>query len=90
VDLSWNVCEDSVSGCLKSLCEVDEDSQLRTIQLRGSAVSYESLKALLKSCTKLESIDLQSCRGLPRGIKRSYAGQEFINLRSEIMDGKYD
>ncbi len=67
-----------------------EDSQLRTIQLRGSAVSYESLKSLVKSCAKLESIDLQSCRGLPRGIKRCYSGQEFINLRNEIIDGKYD
>jgi F-box/leucine-rich repeat protein 6 len=79
-----------VSIHVSKLCEVGEDSQLRTIQLRGSAVSYKSLKSLVKSCAKLKSIDLQSCRGLPRGIKRCYLEQEFINLRNEIIEGKYD
>ena len=76
---------------MKSLCEVGEqESQLRTLQLRGSAVSYESIKCLFKSCPKLESIDLQSCRGLPRGIKRTYSGTELSALRAEVLEGKYD
>ena len=77
-------------SCLKSLCEAGHDSQLRSIQLRGSAVPYDELKRLLESCQKLESIDLQSCRGLPRGIKRTFSGHEFISLREEVMMGKYD
>ncbi|CAG2180704.1 unnamed protein product [Oppiella nova] len=91
VDISWNTSEVSVTCCMTSLCEVgEEESQLRTLQLRGSAVSYESIKCLLRSCPKLESIDLQSCRGLPRGIKRSYSGQDFYTLKSEVFEGKYD
>ncbi|XP_054166310.1 F-box/LRR-repeat protein 6-like [Oppia nitens] len=91
VDLSWNTSEDSVTSCIKLLCEVGkEESQLRTLQLRGSAVSYECIKILFKSCPKLESLDLQSCRGLPRGIKRSYSGEELILLKNEVLEGKYD
>lgn len=91
VDISWNTSEESVNSCMKSLCEVGpEESQLRSLQLRGSAVSYESIKSIFKCCPKLESIDMQSCRGLPRGIKREYSGQELVILRDEVLGGKYD
>ena len=90
VDLSLHTCENSIAGCLRSLYECEVESQLRAIQLRGSAVSFDGLKNLLIHCTQLESIDLQSCRGLPRGIKRAFGGKEFITLRNEIIEGRYD
>lgn len=90
IDLSWNVSDESVTSCLEALCSANEESQLRSIQLRGSAVQFESVKKLLQSCPNLETIDLQSCRGLPRGIKRAYAASEFFKLKEEIIDGRYD
>ena len=91
VDISWNTNEQSVNSCVKSLCEVGpEESQLRSLQLRGSAVSYDSIKEIFKCCPKLETIDLQSCRGLPRGIKREYTGEELSVLADEVLRGKYD
>lgn len=66
------------------------ESPLRSIQLRGSAISFESLRDLLLNCPLLNSIDLQSCRSLPRGIKRAYFGDDFIQLRSDLLQGKFD
>ena len=91
VDLSWNKSVKCVDACINSLCEVDdEESQLRSIQLRGSAVSYETLRELFRRCPLLSSVDLQSCRSLPRGIKRAFNGEEFVKLRTDLLEGKYD
>lgn len=90
--MSWNKLDRCVNACIGALCEIEDDvaSPLRTIQLRGSAVSYEALAQLMHRCPNLASIDLQSCRSLPRGIKRAYADEEFTTLRTEILEGKYD
>ena len=91
IDLSWNKSERCMNACIEALCENDDiESQLRSIQLRGSAISYELLCTLLQKCTLLTSIDLQSCRGLPRGIKRAFNDLEFVQLRQDLMKGKYD
>lgn len=36
------------------------------------------------------SIDLQSCRGLPRGIKRAFEGDDFIKFCEDVKNGHYD
>lgn len=58
----------------------------RTINLCGSSVSLEPVKAILKKCPHLHSINLQSCRALPRGIKRLYTGSAVAELRQSLQD----
>lgn len=54
------------------------------MNLCGSAVTLEPVKALLAKCPNLESLNLQSCRGLPRGIKRLYENEQLIELRNML------
>ena len=49
-------------------------------------MSLEPVKAVLTKCPKLESINLQSCRALPRGIKRLYTGDTVNELRQSLQD----
>lgn len=91
VDLSWNKSDKCVEACITALSEVGrEESKLKTIQLRGSAVSHEMLRELLRCCPQISSIDLQSCRSLPRGIKRAFFDEEFTKLRTDFLEGKYE
>lgn len=54
------------------------------MNLCGSSVTLEPVKILLKKCQNLESLNLQSCRGLPRGVKRLYENEQLIELRNAI------
>lgn len=58
----------------------------RVLNLCGSSVSLEPVKAVLTKCPKLHSINLQSCRALPRGIKRLYTGSAVAELRESLQD----
>ncbi|GJQ85810.1 hypothetical protein Trydic_g20366 [Trypoxylus dichotomus] len=58
----------------------------RILNLCGSSVSLEPVKAVLMKCPNLHSINLQSCRGLPRGVKRLYTGSAVNNLRQGLQD----
>lgn len=40
-------------------------------------------RAVLNFCPKLESLTLSSCRGLPRGIKRHYKGDDLQKFRED-------
>lgn len=89
VDLSFNKSDSCVNACVRAICEVDsEEPPLRAIQLRGSAVSFEMVQRLVTRCGRLESIDLQSCRSLPRGIKREFKGEDFKQFRTDLLNGK--
>lgn len=51
----------------------------------GSSVSLESVKELLKKCPSISSINLSSCRGLPRGVKRLSQGVvEMTDLKENL------
>lgn len=50
----------------------------------GSSVSLEPVKAVLMNCPNLHSINLQSCRALPRGIKRLYTGDAVQKLKQSL------
>lgn len=58
----------------------------RKMDLTGSSVSLEPVKAVLNNCSRLSSLNLASCRGLPRGIKRLYKGHSLTELRSQLND----
>lgn len=61
------------------------------IDLRGSAISFETLRQLILHCgDQLQTINLESCRSLPRGMKRQFQGTEFQQLFQYILDGRCD
>ncbi len=63
----------------------------RKLNLCSTAVSLKPLTRLLKSSHTLEHLNLASCRGLPRGIKRLYSNREAVlQLKNDIVDGKFN
>ena len=57
----------------------------------GSSISLKPLVKLLGCSETLESLNLTSCRGLPRGMKRLYGSRENVEqLKRDIESGKFD
>jgi len=54
------------------------------LNLCGSSVSDDAVKEILSSCPQMTSINLASCRGLPRGVKRLMKGNELQELRDVL------
>ncbi|CAH0722501.1 unnamed protein product, partial [Brenthis ino] len=83
LDLSWasaaKVLHDAVSALADS-----PSSKLRILNLCGSSVSYEAVKKVLLKCPHIESLNLSSCRALPRGMKRLYTGKELQDLKDSL------
>jgi hypothetical protein len=51
----------------------------------------KTLTKLLAVCSTLESLNLTSCRALPRGMKRVYHDREDVEgLHKAIVEGKFD
>lgn len=85
---------------MKSLrfCRLDSDFALthsifhcRKLNLCNTSVRLKPLTRLLKNCPTLEYLNLTSCRGLPRGMKRLYSDREKVeNLRDDIIGGKFN
>ena len=49
------------------------------------------LTRMLKNCPTVEYLNLTSCRGLPRGMKRLYSSRDaVVNLKEDILGGKFD
>lgn len=55
------------------------------LNLCGSSVSQEAVKEVLQHCPQLNSINLSSCRGLPRGVKRLMQGTAELNDLREAL-----
>ncbi|KAK4881598.1 hypothetical protein RN001_004917 [Aquatica leii] len=85
VDLAWSTATSSLDAAVFALAEKGAGSPLRTLNLCGSSVSLEPVKAVLIKCPKLQSINLQSCRALPRGMKRLYIGEAISDLRQSLQ-----
>lgn len=58
------------------------------LNLCGSSVSLEAVKEILINCRYLNSINLASCRGLPRGVKRLITGNAAIDELRENLGVK--
>ncbi|CAH1119054.1 unnamed protein product [Phaedon cochleariae] len=86
VDLAWSTATAPLDAAVFALAEKGPESKLRIINLCGSSVSLEPVKDILKKCSNLRSINLQSCRALPRGIKRLYTGCQVDELRKSLED----
>lgn len=87
VDLSWNTIQDNV---LDAVFEVyvglptTTKHKLRWINFAGTAVTLTTVKLILDNCSELEYINLSSCRGLPRGMKREYNQRQLSQLKKEV------
>ncbi|XP_069697762.1 F-box/LRR-repeat protein 6 isoform X2 [Periplaneta americana] len=82
VDLAWTTATQSLDLAVTALAEQGAESPLRVLNLCGSSVSLSPVKAVLLRCPLLVSLNLSSCRALPRGMKRLYEGSEVSELRS--------
>jgi len=91
VDVSGTAGERAVNYAVEAFAEAGDESAIRKLNLCSTAVGIKSLTRLLKHCPTLEYLNLTSCRGLPRGMKRLHPTREAVlNLREEILAGKYD
>lgn len=87
VDLAWSTATESLDAAVTALSEKGDESPLRVLNLCGSSVNLDPVKAVLKHCPHLQSINLQSCRALPRGIKRLYPTLSAVTeLRNSLQD----
>ncbi|XP_042829450.1 F-box/LRR-repeat protein 6 isoform X2 [Panthera tigris] len=51
---------------------------LCSLNLRGTRVTPSTVSSVISSCPGLLYLNLESCRCLPRGLKRAYRGQEEV------------
>ncbi|XP_060877435.1 F-box/LRR-repeat protein 6 [Metopolophium dirhodum] len=84
IDLSWSTNTTILDAAVFAISEQGEKSMLRKMDLTGSSVSLEPVKAVLNNCHRLSALNLASCRGLPRGIKRLYKGHSLTELRAQL------
>ncbi|CAH2267152.1 jg2890 [Pararge aegeria aegeria] len=83
LDLSWASNAKVLHAAVCALAE-SPNSKLRVLNLCGSSVSYEAVKKVLLKCPRIESLNLSSCRALPRGMKRLYLGKELQDLKDGL------
>lgn len=84
-DLAWANATKPLDDALKALADKGPESPLNHLNLCGSSVSLEAVKEVLTCCPHINSINLSSCRGLPRGVKRLLQGpQEIAELRENL------
>jgi len=86
VDLSLTECNESFDQVVLHVASTLNN--VEKLNLRGTSVSEVGVRKLLDQCPKLTSIDLTSCRGVQRGVKKKHKdGKEVIELRRRICDG---
>ncbi|RVE50402.1 hypothetical protein evm_004939 [Chilo suppressalis] len=83
LDLSWASASRVLDDAVSALADAS-NSKLRTLNLCGSSVSLAPVKKVLLKCPNIESINLSSCRALPRGMKRLYTGKELQDLKDSL------
>ncbi|KDR11795.1 F-box/LRR-repeat protein 6 [Zootermopsis nevadensis] len=86
VDLAWSTATQALDLAVTALADQGAESPLRVLNLCGSSVSLSPVKAVLLQCPLLVSLNLSSCRALPRGMKRLYEGNEVNELRSTFEE----
>ncbi|XP_031640713.1 F-box/LRR-repeat protein 6 isoform X2 [Contarinia nasturtii] len=85
LDLAWANVQEPLDNAIKAIAEKGDESPLNHLNLCGSSVSLEAVKEILSNCRYLNSINLSSCRGLPRGVKRLMQGTaEISELRENL------
>ncbi|CAH1272219.1 FBXL6 [Branchiostoma lanceolatum] len=87
VDLSWNVYVDTnLDRTLKKLSSSRNTSQLKVLNLSGTCVTADMVRSVLEGCPHLTSLNLTSCRALPRGMKQLFGEEAIAELRTNAAD----
>uniref|UniRef100_A0A1B0BT15 F-box domain-containing protein n=1 Tax=Glossina palpalis gambiensis TaxID=67801 RepID=A0A1B0BT15_9MUSC len=85
LDLAWANVQQPLDNALHALADKGAESRLAHLNLCGSSVSEEAVKEILANCALMSSINLSSCRGLPRGVKRLMQGPQQLNELREVL-----
>uniref|UniRef100_A0A1B6CKE6 F-box domain-containing protein n=1 Tax=Clastoptera arizonana TaxID=38151 RepID=A0A1B6CKE6_9HEMI len=85
VDLAWSTATGPLDAAVQALADQKENSPLKILNLCGSSVSLEPVRNILLNCPQLYSLNLSSCRALPRGMKRLYEGEPLVELRALML-----
>lgn len=85
IDLAWANVQQPLGNALKALAEKGSESPLTHLNLCGSSVSEDAVKEILANCPNMNSINLSSCRGLPRGVKRLMHGPTEIQELRDVL-----
>uniref|UniRef100_A0A1B0FKE0 Uncharacterized protein n=1 Tax=Glossina morsitans morsitans TaxID=37546 RepID=A0A1B0FKE0_GLOMM len=85
LDLAWANVQQPLDNALHALADKGAESRLAHLNLCGSSVSEEAVKEILANCPLMSSINLSSCRGLPRGVKRLMQGPQELNELREVL-----
>ncbi|KAF6041511.1 hypothetical protein EB796_000190 [Bugula neritina] len=85
LDISWlKNCSDSAFNCILTSLLGSTGEKLKVLHCSGTAIVMSQLRALLRNFPNLETLNIESCRQLPRGIKRKYEGKfEVTALRKK-------
>ena len=90
VDVSSTTGEWIMDYAIDAFAEADE-TKIRKLNLCNTSVNLKPLTRLLKNCSTLEYLNLTSCRGLPRGMKRLHSDREkVVQLMEDIIAGKFN
>ena len=91
LDVSGTSGNRTINNAFDALIDSAPDTVIKKLNICSTSASLKPLTRLLKNCLTIEYLNLQSCRGLPRGMKRLHANKEAVlQLKSDILDGKYN
>ena len=81
LDLSWVEAHGTQFDMLIDFLmnSAEPCSNITHLNLTGTAISDSSVKNVVVVCVGLQALDLTSCRGVSRGIKRFHDGSKAIN-----------
>ena len=91
LDVSGTSGARTINNAFEALIDAAPDTVIKKLNICSTSASIKPLTRLLKWCPTIEYLNLSSCRGLPRGMKRLYANKEAVlQLKSDILDGKFN
>lgn len=87
--LALHIPQGEKSTCISDqvLVSVSQSSiadTLERISLSKSDISDKGLSMLLQHCPNLSYLNLETCRGLSRGLKQRFSGNEVEKLRQKV------
>ncbi|XP_037820900.1 F-box/LRR-repeat protein 6 [Lucilia sericata] len=85
LDLAWANVQLPLDNALRALADKGAESRLAHLNLCGSSVSEDAVKEILANCPLMSTLNLSSCRGLPRGVKRQMQGPQELNELREVL-----
>ena len=91
LDVSGTSGSRTINNAFEALIDSSPDTVIKKLNICSTSASLKPLTRLLKNCPTIEYLNLSSCRGLPRGMKRLYSTKEnVLQLKTDILDGKFN